>query len=64
MVNTITGAIAVVLIVMFLGEYAVTLNKLPLWVIIGGVLLLMIADYVLSFKAYREMKEAEESKQE
>ena len=64
MLNKITGAIAVILIVLFLGEYALSLHKPPLWVIIGGVLLMMIADYVLSFKSYREMKEAQEDKQE
>ncbi len=64
MVNAITGAIAVILIVLFLGEYAVTINKLPLAVIIVCVLLMIIADYVFSFKAHRELQESEEQKQE
>lgn len=64
MINKITGGIAVVLFLVYVLEYATTIHALPLWIIIVGVASLMVADYVLSFKAYREMKEAEESNQE
>lgn len=32
--------------VVFLGHYALTLNSIPLWIIIVGVALMAIADYV------------------
>ncbi len=61
MVNMITGAIAVLAIVVFLGEYAVTINTLPLWVIICGVCAMMVYDYVKSIKAHRELEDKRES---
>lgn len=35
-----------VVFVVFLGHYALTLQSIPLWVIIVGVLSMAIADYV------------------
>lgn len=64
MTNMITGAIAAILFLVFVGEYAVTLHSLPLWIIIVAVASLLIADYLLSFKARREMEQAEREKQE
>ena len=54
MVNAITGFIGFVLVAAFLGLYAVKLNALPLWIIIGAILLMVLTDYVISFKEKRD----------
>ena len=54
MANLITGLVGIVLAVVFLGTYAITLNELPLWLIIVGVLLLAVADFVLSLRADKQ----------
>ncbi len=46
MVNLITGLIAIVIIVAFLGNYAYKINAVPLWIIIVGILAMVIADFV------------------
>jgi ABC-type multidrug transport system permease subunit len=51
MLNKIAGAIALLMIVMFLGEYATTINAVPLWIIIVSVLAMVAADYLLSLKS-------------
>ncbi len=51
MSNLIPGFVAALLLILFLGFYAVRLNSLALWVIIGSVLSLMILDYVLSVRS-------------
>ncbi|MDH3638407.1 MAG: hypothetical protein OES09_08060 [Gammaproteobacteria bacterium] len=53
MSNLLTGLIAMAMIVMFLGKYAITLNALPLWIIIVGVLVLIAYDYISSLRATR-----------
>ena len=50
MANLIAGLIAVLLIIVFLGNYAVTLNSVPLWVIIVAVLMMILIDYVGSLR--------------
>ncbi len=50
MINLISGLIAVVLVSLFLGSYALTLNSIPLWIIIVGVLAMLVADFVLSMR--------------
>ena len=50
MANLVTGLLAVVLIVVFLGNYAIKIAEVPLWVIILAVLAMVIADYVLSLR--------------
>ncbi len=50
MANLIAGLIAVLLIIVFLGNYAVTLNSVPLWVIIVVVLMMILIDYVGSLR--------------
>lgn len=52
--NIIAGLIAVVLISVFLLFYAVTLNTLPLWIIIVGVLALVVLDFVQSVRGKEE----------
>lgn len=51
MLNKITGAIAFIMIAMFLGEYATTINSVPLWIIIVSVLAMVAADYILSLRS-------------
>lgn len=51
MVNLITGLIGVLLFLVFLGNYVVTLNAMPLWIIIGAVLLMVLYDYALSLRS-------------
>ena len=54
MLNKITGAIALAMIVVFLGVYAVTINAIPLWIIVLSILSMVAADYLLSLKSDRE----------
>lgn len=51
MTNLITGLVAVILIAMFLGHYAITLNSWPLWIIIIFVVLLIGVDYLQSLRS-------------
>lgn len=48
MISLATSAIAGILLVMYLGYYAVMLNQLPLWVVIIAVLVMATADFVLT----------------
>lgn len=45
MTNVITGLVAVALIVVFLGDYAIKINSLPLWGIIVAVLAMVVYDF-------------------
>jgi hypothetical protein len=51
MSNAVTGLIGVVLIVTFLGYYAIDLGSIPLAIIIVAVLAMVIVDFVQSFGA-------------
>ncbi len=51
MSNIIPGFVAALLLVVFLGFYAVRLNSLALWVIIWSVLAMVIVDYVQSVRS-------------
>ncbi len=51
MSNLISGLVAALLLTVFLGFYALRLNSLALWVIIGAVLAMVIADYVQSVRS-------------
>ncbi len=51
MSNLIPGFVAALLLTVFLGFYALRLNSLALWVIIGSVLAMMIVDYVQSVRS-------------
>lgn len=55
--NFIAGLIAVVLISVFLLFYAVTLESLPLWIIIVGVLALVVIDFVQSVRKDKDQSE-------
>ena len=53
MMNLVTGLIGITLVVVFLGNYAVKLASIPLWIIIVAVLTMAIADFVQSLKNQR-----------
>ncbi|MEE8152949.1 MAG: hypothetical protein V3T76_07920 [candidate division NC10 bacterium] len=55
--NVITGLIAVLLISVFLGFYAVTLESLPLSIIILSVLALVLFDFVQSVRKGKDEPE-------
>ena len=46
--NRISAAIAGLLILSFLGFYAINLWSIALWIIIGGVLAMVVVDFVQS----------------
>jgi F0F1-type ATP synthase assembly protein I len=50
MVTLITGVIAAVMVVVFLGYYALMIGSIPLWLIIIGVLGIVIADFVQTLR--------------
>lgn len=50
MSNLIGGLIAVLLVLAFLGFYAVSLRSLPLWIIIVAVLALVMVDFFQSVR--------------
>jgi hypothetical protein len=54
-VSWICGLFALLMLMVFLGKYAVSIGSLPLWIIIVGVLILPVVDLVKS------MKEADDS---
>lgn len=45
MMSVITGAFAMVMTVVYLGYYAVMLDKLPLWIIIVATMIAPLVDY-------------------
>ncbi|MDX1512843.1 MAG: hypothetical protein R3174_03775 [Gammaproteobacteria bacterium] len=49
-VSWICAIVAFVGLVVFLGKYAVSINSVPLWIIIVGVLILPAVDVFLSLK--------------
>ena len=50
MISLITATIGGILVVVYLGYYAVTLHRLPLWVVIVGVLVMALIDFVLTVR--------------
>ena len=48
MANRITGFVAVALIVIFLGYYAIMLESIPLWIIIVSILAMVAFDFYQS----------------
>ncbi len=51
MAEKIAASIAFVVVFVYLGSYAILLNAVPLWIIIGGVLVLATVTYVEALKA-------------
>ena len=54
MKNLISGMLPVVLVLAFLGNYAVKINSTPLWIIIVSVLALMVFDFVQSVRSEKD----------
>ncbi|MEE9596537.1 MAG: hypothetical protein V3V96_07145 [Acidiferrobacterales bacterium] len=50
MFTLITGVTAAVMVVVFLGYYALRIESIPLWIIIIGVLGMLIADFVRTLR--------------
>lgn len=46
----VTGLIGTAMVVVFLGYYAISLNAIPLWIIIGGVLGMVCWQFVESLR--------------
>ncbi|MDZ7843073.1 MAG: hypothetical protein U5R46_19980 [Gammaproteobacteria bacterium] len=58
MISLVTSTIAGLLVVVYLGYYAVMLNQIPLWVVIVVVLAMIITDFALTARdAARREKE-------
>jgi hypothetical protein len=51
MADKITASIAFVIIFVYLGSYAYLLHAIPLWIIIGGVLVLAAVTFFETIKA-------------
>lgn len=56
MISIATSVIAGAIIVVFLGYYAVTLNQVPLWIVIIVVLAMTLTDFVLTVRDERGRK--------
>ncbi len=50
MVTLISAVFAAVMVAVFLGYYALRIESIPLWLIIIGVLGMVIADFVRTFR--------------
>lgn len=50
MFTLISGVMALVMVVVFLGYYALRIESIPLWIIIIGVLGMVIADFVRTWR--------------
>ena len=46
----VCGVLGLVMALVFLGNYAIRINSVPLWVIIVGVLLLPCADLLVALR--------------
>ena len=60
-VNWICGIIALLMLIMFLGKYAVSVGSMPLWIIIVGVLILPVIDLFKSMKNESEAAETSDT---
>ncbi len=49
--DKIAASIAFVVIFVYLGGYAYLLGAIPLWFIIGGILVAIVVEYIESWKA-------------
>ena len=57
MISVASSAIAGVLIIVFLGYYAATLNRAPLWIVVVAVLGMVLADFVLTVRAEKRRED-------
>ncbi len=51
MTKLVTGLIGTAMMVVFLGYYAVSLNAIPLWIIIGSILAMVCVQFVESLRS-------------
>lgn len=64
MISLITASIGGLLVVVFLGYYAVTLNQIPLWIVIVVVLAMTLTDFVLTVRDEVGRKKEKEGEEE
>ncbi len=50
MINAITGIFGLIMIVVFLGYYAISIKSLPLWIIIIAILVMVSVDVFQSMR--------------
>jgi len=48
--NLVCGIFALLGVIVFLGKYAVSIGEIPLWIIIVGVLVLPVADLIVTLR--------------
>ena len=53
--NLIAGIIGVGMVIVFLGFYAIKLNSIPLWIILGGVLIMVVVEFVETLKEENDL---------
>ena len=53
--NLIAGVIGVGMVIVFLGFYAIKLNSIPLWIILGGVLIMVVVEFVETLKEENDL---------
>ncbi len=63
-VNWFCGTFALAMLIIFLGKYAVSIGSIPLWIIIVGVLILPVADFLLSMKSANNTADSGETSEE
>jgi hypothetical protein len=53
--NLIAGIVAVGIFIVFLGFYAIKLNSIPLWIIMGGVFIMVIIEFVETLRGGNDL---------
>ncbi len=53
--NLIAGVIGVGMVVAFLGFYAIKLNSIPLWIIMGGVLIMVVVEFIETLREENDL---------
>lgn len=54
LIGWICGIFSLVMLFVFLGKYAISINSIPLWIIILGTLILPVFDFYKSMKGENE----------
>ncbi len=58
MINLVTGVLAMVMIVVFLGYYAISIKSVPLGIIIVAILVMVAVDFIKSLRGKDEQGNA------
>ncbi len=53
--NIIAGIIGVGMVFVFLGYYAIRLNSIPLWIIMGGILVMVVVEFIETIKEKNDL---------